>query len=98
MTFTVSSDQARAVAEVVGAAGEDVTIAGTPVTAIVGTRSAYLYGDTGYTEAEAFTLTLPEKDLPSSARAGAPANVRGIAYTISEIEAVDGAVATITLR
>jgi len=97
MQFTVASDQARAVAEVVAAAGEQVTIAGKTVLAIVGTRGSYLYQDAGYTEAEALTLTLPTSSLPTDARPGAAVEVRRIAYTIADIEADDGAVATITL-
>ena len=98
MDAILTSDQRRAVSDVVTAVGEDVIIAGRPVLAIVGTRSAYLYADSGYTEAEALSLTVAHGEMPTGARAGESATVRGIEYTIAEIEATDGAVATLTLR
>lgn len=97
MQLTVASDQARAVAEIVAAAGEEVTIAGKRVLAIVGTRGSYLYQDTGYTEAEALTLTLPTSSLPTDARPGAAVEVRRINYTIADIDGSEESVATITL-
>ena len=97
MDANIVADQFQAVADVVTAAGETVLIAGHEVLAVVGTRSAYLYADAGYTEAEALQLTVAHGDLPTDARPGETAQVRGVDYVIAELQD-DGMVATLTLR